>query len=110
MSTTRREDNNRIEEKDDQEMEATVFNSQETPSGLFALGELETEESSGKWHLGNFPRHYRYLRKIGLEVLMIELKLLTGCDTSTKTTTRICSALACITAIDERKYSERSIT
>ena len=29
-------------------MEATVFNSQETPSGLFTLGELETEESSGK--------------------------------------------------------------
>ena len=48
MSTTRREDNNRIEEKDDQETEATVFNSQETPSGLFTLGELETEESSGK--------------------------------------------------------------
>ena len=48
MSATRREDNNRIEEKDDQEMEATVFNSQETTSGLFTLGELETEESSGK--------------------------------------------------------------
>ena len=48
MSATRREDNNRIQEKDDQEMEATVFNSQETPSGLFTIGELETEESSGK--------------------------------------------------------------
>ena len=39
-SATRREDNNRIQEKDDQEMEATVFNSQETPSRLFTLGEL----------------------------------------------------------------------
>ena len=48
MSTTRREDNNRIQGKDNQEMEATVFNSQETPSGMFTLGELETEESSGK--------------------------------------------------------------
>ena len=45
MSATRREDNNRIHEKDDQEMEATVFNSQETPSGLFSLGELQTEEN-----------------------------------------------------------------
>ena len=55
MSTTRREDNNRIEEKDDQEMEATVFNSQETPSGLFTIGELETEESSGKVASWEFP-------------------------------------------------------
>ena len=55
MSTTRREDNNRIEEKDDQEMEATVSNSQETPSGLFTLGELETEESSGKVASWEFP-------------------------------------------------------
>ena len=54
--------------------------------------------------------HYRYLRKIGLEVLMIELKLLAGCDTSMKTTTRICAAIAGITAINERKYSERGIT
>ena len=29
-------------------MEATVFNSQETPSGLFTLRELETEENSDK--------------------------------------------------------------
>ena len=57
-----------------------------------------------------FPRHYRYLRKVGLEVLMIELKLLTGCGTSMKTTARICAAIAGITAIDERKYSEPSIT
>ena len=63
-----------------------------------------------RWHLGKLPRHYRYLRKIGLEVLTIELKLLTGCDTSMKTTTRICSSIAGITAIDERMYSQRSIT
>ena len=43
MSATTREDNNRIQEKDDQEVEATVFNSQETSSGLFTLGGLETE-------------------------------------------------------------------
>ena len=29
-------------------MEATVFSSQETPSGLFTLEELETEENGGK--------------------------------------------------------------
>ena len=29
-------------------MEANVFNFQETFSGLFTLGELETEENSGK--------------------------------------------------------------
>ena len=63
-----------------------------------------------RWHLGNFPRHSHYLRKIGLELLMIELKLLTGCDTRMKTSTRICAAIAGITAIDERKYSGRSIT
>ena len=40
---------------------------------------------------------------------MIELKLLTGCDASMKTTMRIYSAIAGINAIDERKYSERSI-
>ena len=34
----------------------------------------------------------------------------TTCDTSMKTTTRICSAIAGIAAIDERNYSERSIT
>ena len=74
------------------------------------LGNLKQRKVAVRWHLGNFPRHYRYLRRIGLEVLMIELKLLTGCDRSMKTTTRICSAIAGITAIDERKYSERSIT
>ena len=35
-------------EKDDQEMEATVFNSQETSSGPFTPWEPETEENSGK--------------------------------------------------------------
>ena len=74
------------------------------------LGNWKQKKMAVKWHLGNFPRHYRHLRTIGLEVLMIELKLLTGCDTSMKTTTRICAAIAGITAIDERKYSERSIT
>ena len=74
------------------------------------LGNWKQKKMAVRWHLGNFPRHYRYLRKIGLEVLMIELKLLTGCDTSMKTTTRICAAIAGITAIDERKHSGRSIT
>ena len=74
------------------------------------LGNWKQRKVAVRWHLGNFPRHYRYLRKIELEVLMIELMLLTGCDTSMKTTTRICSALAGITAIDERKHSEHSIT
>ena len=55
MSVTRREDSNRIQEKVDQEMETTVFNSQETPSGMFTLGELETEESSGKVASWEFP-------------------------------------------------------
>ena len=55
MSATTSEDNNRIPEKDDQEVEATVFNSQETPSGLFTLGELETEENSGKVASWEFP-------------------------------------------------------
>ena len=110
MPATRREDNNRIQEKDDQEMEATVFNSQETHSGLFPLGELETAENSGKMASWEFPTALSLLRKIGLEVLMIELKLLTGRDTSMKNTTRVCAAIAGITAIDESKYSERSIT
>ena len=74
------------------------------------LGNWKQRKVAVRWHLGNFPWHYRYLRRIGLEVLMIELKLLTGCDTSMKTTTRICSAIAGNTAIDERKYSECSIT
>ena len=79
------------------------------PVGL-RLGNWKQRKIAVRWHPGNFPRHDRYLRKIGLEVLMIEIKLLTGCDTSMKTTTRICAAIAGITAIDERKYSERSIT
>ena len=29
-----------------------------------------------RWHLGNFPRHYPYLRKIGLQGLLDELKVL----------------------------------
>ena len=107
MSATRREDNNRIQEKDDQEMEATVFNSKETPSGLFMPGGLETEENSDKIASWEFPRHSRYLRRIGLEVLIIELKLMAGCATRMKTTTRICAAIAGITAIE---YSERGIT
>ena len=63
MSRTRREDNNRIQEKNDQEMEATVFNSQETPSGLFTLGGLETEESSGKVASWEFPPPLSLLTK-----------------------------------------------
>ena len=63
MSVTRREDNNRIQEKDDQEVEATVFNSQETPSGLFTLRELETEESSGKVASREFPTALSLLAK-----------------------------------------------
>ena len=55
MSATRREDYSRIQEKDDQEIEATVFNSQETPSGLFTLREPETGESSGKVASWEFP-------------------------------------------------------
>ena len=62
------------------------------------------------WHLGNFPQRYRCLRKIGFEVLMIELKFLTGCNTSMETATRICSAIAGITAFDKRNYRERSKT
>ena len=63
MSATTREDNNRIQEKDDQEMEATVFISQETPSGLFTLGELETEENSGKVVSWEFPTALSLLMK-----------------------------------------------
>ena len=63
MSATRREDNNRIPEKDDQEVEAAVFNSQETPSGLFTLGELETEEISGKVTSWEFPTALSLLTK-----------------------------------------------
>ena len=55
MSVTRRKDNNRIQEKDDKEVEATVFNSQETPSDLFTLGGLGTEENSGKLASWEFP-------------------------------------------------------
>ena len=110
MSATRREDNNRIQEKDDHEMEATVFDSRETTSGLFTLGELETEENSDKVASWEIPTAQSLFTKIALEVLMIELKLLPGCDTSMKTTTRICAAIAGSTAIHGRKYSERSIT
>ena len=63
MSATTREDNKRIQEKDDQEMEATVFNSQETPSGLFTLGELETEENSSKMASWEFPKALSLLTK-----------------------------------------------
>ena len=59
-------------------MEGAVFKSQETPSSLITLGELETEANGGKVDLGNFPRHYRYLGKIGLELLMIESYFLEG--------------------------------
>ena len=41
---------------------------------------------------------------------MIELKLLTGCDTSMNIIKRVCAAVAGITAIGARNYSERSIT
>ena len=44
-------------------MEATVFNSQETPSGLFTIGELETEESSGKVASCEFPTALSLLTK-----------------------------------------------
>ena len=63
MSATTREDNNRIQEKDDQEMEATVFNSQETHSGLFPLGELETEEYRGTVASWEFPTALSLLTK-----------------------------------------------
>ena len=63
MSATRREDNNRIQEKDDQEMEATVFNSQETACGLSTLGELETGENSGKVASREFPTAVSLLTK-----------------------------------------------
>ena len=63
MFATRGEDNNRIQEKDDQEMEATVFNSRETPSSLFTLGELETEENRGKVASWEFPTTLSLLTK-----------------------------------------------
>ena len=56
-----------------------------------------------RWHLGNFPRHYRYLRKIGLQGLLDELKVLSGSKVSRGVNIRICAALAGNTAIDERK-------
>ena len=81
-----------------------------TRNFVVTLGELETEENSGKVASWEFPTALSLLTKdwVGI-VVMIELKLLTDCDTSMKTTTRICAAIAGITAIDERKYSERSI-
>ena len=63
-----------------------------------------------RWHLGNFPRHYRYLRKIGLQGLLDELKVLSGSKGSRGVNIRIRAALAGITAIDERKYSDRGVT
>ena len=108
MSATTREDNIRIQEKDDQEMEATVFNSQETPSGLFTLAELETEENSGKVASWEFPTALSLLTKDW--VRRIDYRTQVVDRTSMKTTTRTCGAIAGITAIDERKYDERSIT
>lgn len=63
-----------------------------------------------RWHLGSFLRHYRLLRRVGLDMLMDELRLLTGSATRVKISTRICAAIAGITAIDGTKYSERVIT
>ena len=63
-----------------------------------------------RWHLGNFPRHYRYLRKIGLQGLLDDLKVLSGSKASRGVNIRICAALAGITAIDEGKYSDRGVT
>ena len=57
------------------------------------LGNGKQRKISVRWHLRNFPRRYRYLRTIGLEELMIELKLLASCDTSMKTTARMCAAI-----------------
>ena len=61
-------------------------------------------------HLGNFPRHYPYLRKIGLQGLLDELKVLSRSKVSRGANIRIGAALAGITAIDERKYSDRGVT
>ena len=63
-----------------------------------------------RWHLGNFPRHYPYLRKTGLQGLLDELKVLSGSKVSSGVNIRIGAALAGITAIDERKYSDRGAT
>ena len=67
-------------------------------------------ELAVRWHLGNFPRHYRYLRKIGLQGLVDELKVLSGSMVSRGVNIRIGAALAGITAINERKYSDRGVT
>ena len=77
------------------------------PVCCLRLGNWKQGKIAGKRHLGNCPQHYRYLQRIGLEVLMIELTLLAGCDTSMKTTTRICAAIAVITVIG---YSGRGAT
>ena len=92
-------------------MEATVFNSQETPSGLFTLGELETEESSGKVASWEFPTALSLFAKDWVRSV----------DDRTQVVDRLrhkyedhdedmFGTLAGITAIDERKHSERSIT
>ena len=47
-----------------------------------------------RWHLGNFPRHYRYLRKLGLQGLLDELKVLSGSKVSRVVNIRISAALA----------------
>ena len=59
----RSEDDGRIQEKDNQEVEDSVFNSQETPSDLFTLGELETEENSSKVASWKFPTALPLLSK-----------------------------------------------
>ena len=70
------------------------------------LGDWEQSKIAVRRHLGNSPRHYLYLRKIGLAFLMNELKLLVGSDTRIKTPAWIRAAIASITAPDERNYSE----
>ena len=63
-----------------------------------------------RWHLGSFPRDYRYLSKIGLQGQLDELKVLSGSKGSRGVNFRIGAALAGITAIDERKYGDRGVT
>ena len=62
-----------------------------------------------RWHLGNFPQHYRCLRKLASNRLLDELKVLSGSKVSRGVNIRIGAALAGITAIDERKYSDRGV-
>ena len=63
-----------------------------------------------RWHLWNFPRHYRYLREISLQGLLDELKVLSDSKESRGVNISVGTALAGITAIDERKYSDRGVT